>query len=105
MSAAASAYNHSLEPLDKRISKYIGGAPIRVDGKPRASGVMDTVNQILVNIHPCTDSCLPQIRAALAHGLKVPPEFEEKSVVDVIVSDNPQLYTRFTGSPKMIRIS
>lgn len=43
LSAAASAYNHTLEPLDKRVSKYIGGVPIRVDGKPRASGVMDTV--------------------------------------------------------------
>lgn len=44
MAAAASAYNHTLEPLDKRISKYIGGVPIRIDGKPRASGVMDTVS-------------------------------------------------------------
>ncbi|KIM85708.1 hypothetical protein PILCRDRAFT_816911 [Piloderma croceum F 1598] len=64
--AAAGAYNKTLEPLDKIISKYIGGNPIRVDGKPRASGVMDT------------------IRAAIAHGIKVPPEFRDKSVVDVI---------------------
>lgn len=41
--AAASAYNHTLEPLDKKISKYLDGNPIRVDGKPRASGVLDTV--------------------------------------------------------------
>jgi acid phosphatase len=41
--AAASAYNHTLEPLDKKVSKYIGGNPIRVDGKPRASGILDTV--------------------------------------------------------------
>lgn len=41
--AAASAYNHTLEPLDKKISKYLDGKPIRVDGQPRASGVLDTV--------------------------------------------------------------
>jgi acid phosphatase len=73
--------------LDKKVSKYIGGRPIRLDGKPRASGIMDTVRQFL------TYSCdlfqphdlLQQIRAAIAHGIKVPPEFEDKSVVDVIV--------------------
>ncbi|KAF8899757.1 histidine phosphatase superfamily [Gymnopilus junonius] len=64
--AAAQAFNPSLEPLDKKLSKYLGGNPIRVDGKPRASGIMDTV------------------RASLAHGVKVPPEFTDKSVVDVI---------------------
>jgi len=37
--AAASAYNPTLESLDKKVSKYIGGNPIRLDGKPRASGV------------------------------------------------------------------
>ncbi|KAF7323871.1 Acid phosphatase [Mycena kentingensis (nom. inval.)] len=64
--AAASAYNHTLEPLDKHISKYLDGRPIRVDGKPRASGVMDTV------------------RAAIAHSIKVPSELEDKSITDVI---------------------
>ncbi|GLB39148.1 putative histidine acid phosphatase family protein [Lyophyllum shimeji] len=64
--AAATAYNPTLEPLDARIAKYLDGKPIRVDGKPRASGIMDTV------------------RAAIAHGIEVPPEFEDKSVVDVI---------------------
>ncbi|KAJ7136013.1 histidine phosphatase superfamily [Mycena epipterygia] len=64
--AAAAAYNQTLEPLDKHLSKYLDGRPIRVDGKPRASGVMDT------------------IRAAIAQGVKVPPEFEEKAIVDVI---------------------
>ncbi|KAK7436892.1 hypothetical protein VKT23_018912 [Stygiomarasmius scandens] len=64
--AAASAYNHTLEPLDKKLSKYIGGNPIRVDGKPRASGILDT------------------IRAATAHNIKIPPEFEERGVIDVI---------------------
>ncbi|KAF5383312.1 hypothetical protein D9615_005006 [Tricholomella constricta] len=64
--AAAKMYNPSLEPLDGRISKYLGGHPVRVDGKPRASGIMDT------------------IRAAIAHGIPVPPEFEDKAIVDVI---------------------
>ncbi|KAF8189862.1 histidine phosphatase superfamily [Mycena galopus ATCC 62051] len=64
--AAAAAYNQTLEPLDKHVSKYLDGRPIRIDGRPRASGVLDT------------------IRAAIAHGVKVPPEFEDKAVVDVI---------------------
>ncbi|KAF7350450.1 Acid phosphatase [Mycena venus] len=82
--AAAAAYNQTLEPLDKHVSKvrtttvqnperkenilfkYLDGRPIRIDGKPRASGVLDTV------------------RAAIAHGVKVPPEFEDKAIVDVI---------------------
>ncbi|KAG7091868.1 hypothetical protein E1B28_008269 [Marasmius oreades] len=64
--AAASAFNPTLEPLDKKLSKYLGGKPIRVDGKPRASGIMDT------------------IRAAVVHGIKVPPEFEDKNIVDTL---------------------
>ncbi|KAJ7599258.1 histidine phosphatase superfamily [Mycena floridula] len=64
--AAAAAYNHTLEHLDRKLSKYLGGNPIRVDGKPRASGVLDTV------------------RAAIAHDIKVPPEFEDPAVVDII---------------------
>ncbi|KXN89150.1 putative acid phosphatase SPBC4.06 [Leucoagaricus sp. SymC.cos] len=64
--AAAEAYNRMLEPLDKKLSKYINGNPVRVDGKPRASGIMDT------------------IRASIAHGIKVPPEFEDKAIVDAI---------------------
>ncbi|KIY70843.1 phosphoglycerate mutase-like protein [Cylindrobasidium torrendii FP15055 ss-10] len=64
--AAAAAYNHTLEPLDHKLSKYLDGNPIRVDGKPRASGILDT------------------IRASIAHDVKVPPEFEEKPVMDLI---------------------
>ncbi|KAK7683555.1 hypothetical protein QCA50_013390 [Cerrena zonata] len=64
--AAAASWNSTLEPLDKKVSKYIDGNPIRLDGKPRASGVLDTV------------------RAAVAHGIAVPPEFKEKGVIDVI---------------------
>ncbi|KAJ2919021.1 hypothetical protein MD484_g1449, partial [Candolleomyces efflorescens] len=64
--AAADAYNPTLEYLDKRLSKYINGNPIRVDGRPRASGILDTV------------------RSAVAHGIKVPADFEDQSVIDVI---------------------
>ncbi|KAF9447139.1 phosphoglycerate mutase-like protein [Macrolepiota fuliginosa MF-IS2] len=64
--AAAEAYNPMLGHLDKKVSKYINGNPIRVDGRPRASGIMDT------------------IRASIAHGIRVPPEFEDKGVVDLI---------------------
>jgi len=71
---AAAAYNATLEPLDKKLSKYLGGNPIRVDGKPRASGILDT------------------IRAAVANDVKVPPEFEDKAVVDVIVCPRLALY-------------
>jgi acid phosphatase len=64
--AAASAYNPTLESLDKKLAKYNDGEPIRVDGRPRASGILDT------------------IRAAVAHGIKIPSEFEDKAIVDVI---------------------
>lgn len=64
--AAASAYNPTLESLDKKLAKFNEGNPIRVDGKPRASGILDT------------------LRAAAAHGIKIPSEFEDKAVVDVI---------------------
>lgn len=64
--AAATTYNPSLARLDDKLSKYIQGNPVRVDGKPRASGIMDTV------------------RAAIAHGIKVPAEFQDKAIVDTI---------------------
>ena len=41
--AAIVAWNPVLEPFDEKISKYIGGNPVRVDGKPRATGILDTV--------------------------------------------------------------
>ncbi|KAG6873917.1 hypothetical protein C0995_009698 [Termitomyces sp. Mi166 len=64
--AAAAAYNPSLQKLDVHLSKYLNGNPVRVDGKPRASGIMDT------------------IRAAIAHGINVPPEFKDKAIVDTL---------------------
>ncbi|KAF7980274.1 hypothetical protein HWV62_39031 [Athelia sp. TMB] len=64
--AAAAAHNATLAPLDATLSKYLNGAPLRVDGSPRASGVMDTV------------------RAARAHGIAVPPPLSDARVVRVI---------------------
>jgi len=63
--AAADMFNPLLEKLDEKVEKYVG-APLRIDGKPRASGVLDT------------------LRAAQAHDLRVPPEFEEKEVSELI---------------------
>ncbi|KAI0340408.1 phosphoglycerate mutase-like protein [Trametopsis cervina] len=64
--AAAAAWNHALEPLDERIGKYLGGNPVRLDGRPRASGILDT------------------IRSAVSNNVPVPREFHEKGVMDVI---------------------
>ncbi|KAJ8597068.1 phosphoglycerate mutase-like protein [Rhizopogon salebrosus TDB-379] len=64
--AATVAWNSQLEPLDKKVSKYIGGRPLRLDGIPRASGVLDTV------------------RSATAHGFQVPPEFSDDNVMGII---------------------
>jgi len=55
-----------LEPLDQKISKYIGGNPVRIDGSPKASGILET------------------IRAATANGVKVPKEFMDPTVMDTI---------------------
>lgn len=62
--ATTIAWNPTLEPLDEKISKYIGGNPVRLDGKPRASGILDTV------------------RAARAHGINIPPELRDNAVID-----------------------
>lgn len=64
--AAAISMNPTLEPLDQKISKYIGGKPIRIDGSPRASGILET------------------IRAATANGVKVPKEFLDPAVMGPI---------------------
>ncbi|KAG6865445.1 hypothetical protein C0991_002521 [Blastosporella zonata] len=64
--AAAAAYNPTLQHLDAHLSKYLNGNPVRVDGKPRASGIMDT------------------IRAAIAHGIQVPPEFKDEQIVGTL---------------------
>lgn len=42
--AAIQKYNPKLAALDEELSPYIGGNPVRIDGKPRASGILDTVS-------------------------------------------------------------
>ncbi|KAG1811722.1 phosphoglycerate mutase-like protein [Suillus subaureus] len=64
--AAVAVWNSRLEPLDKKVSRYLGGRPLRLDGTPRASGILDTV------------------RSAAAHGFRVPPEFMDDNVIGVI---------------------
>jgi len=66
--AAAARWNSRLQTLDPRLSKYIKGRPIRIDGSPRASGILDTV------------------RSAAAHGVKVPDDFWDPKVIDLIES-------------------
>ncbi|GAB1522395.1 hypothetical protein RhiTH_005511 [Rhizoctonia solani] len=61
--AAAKDNNPNLEQFDSKLSKYIGGNPIRIDGKPRLSGILDT------------------LRAADAHGFRIPPEFKDPNTV------------------------
>ncbi|KAG8713062.1 hypothetical protein FRC11_013411 [Ceratobasidium sp. 423] len=64
--AAAKENNPKLEQFDSKLSKYIGGNPIRIDGKPRLSGILDTV------------------RAAEAHGIRIPPEFQDPDTVSAL---------------------
>ncbi|KAJ3543988.1 hypothetical protein NMY22_g2946 [Coprinellus aureogranulatus] len=64
--AAAKKHNPTLAELDDKLSKFIHGNPIRVDGKPRASGILDT------------------IRSAVAHGIPVPKEFKDEKTIDLI---------------------
>ncbi|KIJ14520.1 hypothetical protein PAXINDRAFT_12617 [Paxillus involutus ATCC 200175] len=64
--AAAARWNPRLQTLDKKLSKYINGKPIRVDGSPRTSGILDTV------------------RSAAAHGIEVPDHFWDPEVIDLI---------------------
>ncbi|KAH7882424.1 phosphoglycerate mutase-like protein [Phlebopus sp. FC_14] len=66
--AAAVLWNPRLQVLDKKLSKYINGRPIRVDGSPRASGILDTV------------------RSAAAHGFDVPSEFNDPATISLIES-------------------
>lgn len=41
--AACDKYNPKLAALDEKVSSYIDGNPVRIDGHPRASGILDTV--------------------------------------------------------------
>lgn len=42
--AATEKYNPKLAALNEQLSPYIDGNPVRIDGKPRASGILDTVS-------------------------------------------------------------
>lgn len=81
---AAKTYNPTLAPLDPLLSKYINGSfvlfarisrllllnlhlrPVRIDGHPRANGLLDT------------------IMVCKAHGIKVPVEFEDTTVLETL---------------------
>lgn len=63
---AAAIHNPRLAELDGLISPHTDGVPPRVDGHPRLSGILDTV------------------RAAKAHGIEVPPVFEDHRVMDLV---------------------
>ncbi|CAD6899369.1 unnamed protein product [Tilletia controversa] len=62
---AATTHNSTLEPLDATLSPHNDGQPIRVDGHPRLSGLLDT------------------IRAAQAHGFPVPDAFMAPKTVEL----------------------
>ena len=84
-SVAAVSMNHTLEPLDQKISKYIGGNPVRIDGSPKASGILETVSSTVVQLRCSLSRFWLQIRAATANGVRVPKEFLDPAVMDPIV--------------------
>ncbi|CAO1615430.1 unnamed protein product [Parajaminaea phylloscopi] len=61
--SVATLLNPSLAVHDTVLSPHLAGVPLRVDGHPRLSGVLDT------------------IRAAQAHGIPVPNAFKDANVV------------------------
>ncbi|KAM0751178.1 phosphoglycerate mutase-like protein [Meredithblackwellia eburnea MCA 4105] len=63
---AAKTWNPTLMPLDSSLSKFIGGNPIRIDGHPRANGILDTV------------------MVCRAHGIKVPKELEDPNTLEIL---------------------
>lgn len=100
--AAAARWNSRLQTLDGRLSKYVKGKPIRVDGTPRASGILDTVSPrkaLARNFLNIKQSM--QVRSAAAHGIKVPDEFWDPEVIDLIVCPQP---SKLNGSLMMLMI-
>ncbi|EIW77222.1 phosphoglycerate mutase-like protein [Coniophora puteana RWD-64-598 SS2] len=61
--AAATLWNPKLASLNDKVSKYIDGKPVKVNGSPRASGLLDT------------------IRAAAAHDIELPSEFRDDELM------------------------
>lgn len=66
LSAAADALNPTLATLDKKLSKFTDGNPVRIDGRPRASGILDTVGCLT------TSSLVEADRLHLDQGCKGP---------------------------------
>ncbi|EJT99345.1 phosphoglycerate mutase-like protein [Dacryopinax primogenitus] len=60
--------DEQLKVLDEKLSKYIDGRPVRLNGHPKLSGLLDTV------------------KSAHAHGIPVPPEFREPEVMRLMES-------------------
>ncbi|WFD29344.1 acid phosphatase [Malassezia sp. CBS 17886] len=74
---AATVYNPQLRTLDDAVTRHMEGAPPRVDGRPRVSGIVDT------------------IRAARAHGLPTPTVFAEPAVLSLM--ENAIVHEWFAG--------
>ena len=84
--AAAARWNPRLQTLDGRLSKYIKGKPIRVDGSPRASGILDTVSpRKTLTSYVFNITLYVQVRSAAAHGIEVPDDFWDPEVLNLIV--------------------
>lgn len=83
--AATIAWNPTLESLDEKVSKYIGGNPVRLDGRPRASGILDTVSHCISG-RSMLKLIADQVRAARAHGIRIPTELGDKAIMDRLVS-------------------
>jgi len=63
---AAQLYNPQLRKLDEDVCPHNNGMPPRVDGRPRLSGLVDSV------------------RAAQAHGIPLPEPFNDHGVLDLM---------------------
>ncbi|KAH8923448.1 phosphoglycerate mutase-like protein [Atractiella rhizophila] len=86
-SAAAQKWEPELAKLDDKIAKYTEG-PLRIDSSPRASGVLDTM------------AC------CRAHGLPVPPEFEDPVILETLERGiSEEWFGGYDASPEFKRIS
>ncbi|KAI5480425.1 acid phosphatase [Pseudohyphozyma bogoriensis] len=83
---AALTWNPSLAPLDSLIGKYING-PVRIDGHPRANGILDTV------------------MVCLAHKIRVPKEFDDEKLLETL--ENAVVHEWFDGyqSPEFAKLA
>lgn len=63
---AAAEWNHTLEEFDPIFSKHLGGKPLRVNGTPRANGVLDT------------------LLVSRAHNMPIPAELNDPAITKTI---------------------